>query len=175
MNRTMLALLREQYVRKKMEEEIEKSQEFVNTKFQDNHGIVVSGGKNTINITFASDGSMKAHMDNESHEDKVAKLALIVQSLESGAQMFCVLKGIVLAKKAGNLQDADAVLRNFFPEGVPMAKPYDVNRIETDLHVQSFTKDVEKWDLDDCPLKSKGMFSKYQFITTQVKNLIEAF
>lgn len=174
MNRTMLARLREQYESKKMEKEKEESPELINTKFQDNHGIVVSGGQNTINITFGSDGAMQMKMERQSAEDRISALTTILQSLDSGSQMFCVLKGIVLAGKAGNLAGADIELRKLYPNGLPFAKSYDVSRLETDLHVRSFTKPVEMWDLDESPLKSRSVFSKYQFITHQVKDLFLA-
>ena len=130
--------------------------------------ITVQSGANFYN------GAKPDDRQKPDRTETAMQLAGILGALESGAQMFCVLKGIVLAGKAGNLHDADEVLRELYPAGIPVAKPYNLNRIETDLHVQSFTKDVERWDLDDSPLKSRGMFSKYLYLTKQVKELFES-
>jgi len=62
MNRHTLALLREQYKRKRLmaSEQTEEEVKLINTNFQDNHGVVISGGNNEIHITIDKSGNMSA-------------------------------------------------------------------------------------------------------------------
>jgi len=152
-------------------EEQNQEPSLVNTQFKDNHGIVVSGGNNTISVTFSSDGTMKAEVKKESREDRITRLTHIIQNLDSGRQMFCVLKGIMLAEKAGTLKDAEKVLMGIYPQGIPTDKTYDVNRLETTIHVLSLMKDVECWNQQDSPFKTDTAFGTFQYLTKQVKDI----
>lgn len=102
--------------------------------------------------------------------DAKERLAEILKRMESGHQMFCLFKGVVLAKKAASLREAEEKLKEIFPDGIP-GRRYDMHELEFRLHVDSFAKPLEKWDLKDSPIKSQKTFETYYNRTEQIRDL----
>jgi len=106
----------------------------------------------------------------ESPVELKEQLTRILLNRKSGVQLFCVLKGMIEAGVASNLKDAEQQIRALYPEGVP-GKDYDMHEIESRMNSLSFTKKIDEWDANNCPLKRTTTFQVYQDTARAVRDI----
>ncbi len=103
-------------------------------------------------------------------EEMREQLTSILSRRQSGVQLFCVLKGMIDAGVASSLKDAEQMIRELYPEGVP-GKPYDMHEIESRMNSLSFAKKIDEWREDDCPLKRSSTFRTYKETALKVRDI----